>query len=286
MLHFCLWSNRRRQVQTTSNGKGFKANGGGLGTVCLRILFFASPVCGVSRDQNCSDPAGKTYSLFGPPEALSQLVDDELSDFAQTQLPNACHGLVGEARRAKCGTQGLLPRALQFLFRVLQEMNLEVCSTRATFTEIYNENIYDLFNPSATKRLDVFQRAGSQVGFHVPGLTAVSCSSAIELMRALQQGLSSRHTHGHSASRESSRAHAIFTVEIPLPGKTGRLIFADLAGSERLKRISGADQKETGYINKSLLMLSNCVSALSSNPNSANPPGAFRNSKLTKARGV
>lgn len=138
--------------------------------------------------------AGKTYSLFGPPEALSQLVDDELSDFAQTQLPNACHGLVGEARRAKCGTQGLLPRALQFLFRVLQDMNLEVCSTRATFIEIYNENIYDLFNPSATKRLDVFQRAGSQVGFHVPGLTAVSCSSAIELMRALQQGLSSRHT--------------------------------------------------------------------------------------------
>ena len=163
-------------------------------------------------------------------------------------------------------------------------MNLEgVCTTKATFTEIYNETLYDLFNPSSAKRLDVFQRPGSQVGFHVPGLTSVNCSSAIELMHALQQGLSSRHTHGHSASRESSRAHAIFTVEIPLPGKTGKLIFADLAGSERLKRISGADQKETGYINKSLLMLSNCVSALSSRSNSANPPGAFRNSKLTKA---
>ena len=172
---------------------------------------------------------------------------------------------------------------MQFLFRVLKEMKLDGVTTKATFTEIYNETIYDLFNPSSAKRLDVFQRPGSQVGFHVPGLTSVNCSSAIELMHALQQGLSSRHTHGHSASRESSRAHAIFTVEIPLPGKTGKLIFADLAGSERLKRISGADQKETGYINKSLLMLSNCVSALSSRSNSANPPGAFRNSKLTKA---
>lgn len=227
--------------------------------------------------------AGKTYSLFGPEDALSQLFDDDLSDEAQRQLPSACHVLVGEARRAQCGQQGLIPRSLQFLFRVLKEMNLDgVCTTKATFTEIYNETLYDLFNPSSAKRLDVFQRPGSQVGFHVPGLTSVNCSSAIELMHALQQGLSSRHTHGHSASRESSRAHAIFTVEIPLPGKTGKLIFADLAGSERLKRISGADQKETGYINKSLLMLSNCVSASSSRSNSANPPGAFRNSKLTK----
>ncbi|CAK9061543.1 unnamed protein product [Durusdinium trenchii] len=225
--------------------------------------------------------AGKTYSLFGPPESLSHLVDDELAEEAKQQLPIACHRLIDEARRAKSGKQGLLPRALQFLFRVLKDLDLESCEIHATFMEIYNETIFDLFEPSAA-RLDVYQRPGSEVGFHVPGLTQVQCSSAIELMQALQRGLSSRHSHGHSASRESSRAHAIFTVEIRLPGNTaGKLIFADLAGSERLKRISGADQKETGYINKSLLMLSNCVSALSANPPTS-PPGAFRNSKLTK----
>ena len=229
--------------------------------------------------------AGKTYSLFGPQESLAQLVDDELSEEAMQQLPLACHGLIDEARRVKAGKQGLLPRALQFLFRVLKDMGLESCKTRASFMEIYNETIFDLFEPSAGK-LDVYQRPEGDVGFHVPGLSQVDCSSAIELMQALQRGLSSRHTHGHSASRESSRAHAIFTVEIHRsPGLTGKLIFADLAGSERLKRITGADQKETGHINKSLLMLSNCVSALSSNPG-AGPPGAFRNSKLTKVGGV
>lgn len=72
--------------------------------------------------------AGKTYSLFGPEDALSQLFDDDLSDEAQRQLPSACHVLVGEARRAQCGQQG----ALQFLFRVLKEMNLDgVCTTQS-----------------------------------------------------------------------------------------------------------------------------------------------------------
>ncbi|CAJ1389366.1 unnamed protein product [Effrenium voratum] len=222
--------------------------------------------------------AGKTYSLFGPSESLTQLVDDEVSPAAQARLPKACYVLVDEARRAKAGKQGLLPRALQFLFRTLEHMGLGSLRPRATFMEIYNEAIYDLFNPSNTK-LEVYQRSG-EVGFHVPGLTQVSCSSAIEVMQALQRGLASRHTHGHSASRESSRAHAIFSVEIPLPGKPGKLIFADLAGSERLKRVAGQDQKETAHINKSLLMLSNCVSALSSS--SGSPPSAFRNSKLTK----
>lgn len=64
--------------------------------------------------------------------------------------------------------------------------------------------------------------------------------------------------------------------------KSGKLFFADLAGSERLKRAVGADQKETGHINKSLLMLSNCVKALAQGEKEKTP-GAFRNSKLTKA---
>ena len=156
--------------------------------------------------------AGKTYSLFGPPESLSQLVEDELSDEAQELLPLACHGLVDEARRAKTAKQGLLPRALQFLFRTLKAMNYQG-SLKASFMEIYNETVYDLFNPQAA-RLDVFQRPGA-VGFHVPGLTTIACGTAIELMQALQKGLGCRHSQGHALSRDSSRAHAIFCVPRP-----------------------------------------------------------------------
>ena len=153
--------------------------------------------------------AGKTYSLFGPPESLAQLVDDELSDEAKGLVPEACHSLVDEARRAKTARQGLLPRALQFLFSTLKGMGYEE-KVKASFMEIYNETIYDLFNPEAA-RLDVFQRPGA-IGFHVPGLTSLACGNAIELMLALQKGLSFRHTQGHALSRDSSRAHAIFCV--------------------------------------------------------------------------
>jgi len=66
----------------------------------------------------------------------------------------------------------------------------------------------------------------------------------------------------------------------------GRLVFADLAGSERIKKSAGAQQMETAHINRSLLMLSNCVSALANSPNGGCPTSAtsstFRNSKLTK----
>jgi len=104
-------------------------------------------------------------------------------------------------------------------------------------------------------------------------------------MKVLRQGVAARHTSGHSLSRESSRAHAIFTMELELgDGKAGRLVFADLAGSERIKKIEGASVHETASINKSLLMLSNCISALASDNSRSSPSftSAFRNSKLTK----
>merc|ERR1712151_1036103 len=67
-------------------------------------------------------------------------------------------------------------------------------------------------------------------------------------------------------------------------GHGGKLVFADLAGSERQKRIQGASQLESGHINKSLMMLSNCVQALTSGAKdgSSAAASAFRNSKLTK----
>jgi len=183
-----------------------------------------------------------------------------------------------------------VPRAAQFLFTVLTSAREGTarCTVRASFMEIYNETVLDLLGNTAAK-LDVHQRPSPEQGFYVPGLSQVECSGPAALLQVLRQGIQARHTAGHALSRESSRAHAIFTVEMPAkssgrPG--GRLVFADLAGSERIKKSAGAQQMETAHINKSLLMLSNCVSALTNSPNGGCPTSAtsstFRNSKLTK----
>lgn len=46
--------------------------------------------------------------------------------------------------------------------------------------------------------------------------------------------------------------------------------------------MEGACLQETAHINKSLLMLSNCISALASNGSAGGTAGSFRSSKLTK----
>lgn len=233
--------------------------------------------------------AGKTYSLLGPKDCMSQMVDDmpAIDDGIGQLIPPVCKELVDGTRLMKVAEQGLVPRCMQFVFSVLGP-----CSTvKVSFMEIYNERIFDLLDSSAEK-MSLHQRPPPEVGFQVSGLSQVECSSAEALLQVLRQGVTARHTAYHSASPESSRAHGILTVELPRQHdakRGGRLIFADLAGSERIKRIQGAQTPETAHINKSLLMLSNCVSSLSSLSSNgsggtaaAAASSAFRNSKLTK----
>jgi len=238
--------------------------------------------------------AGKTHSMLGPADCMTQLADDEVID-ASGRLPDSCRELIDNARRAKVCGQGVLPRSVQFVFRMLLERSPKGDSqptVQITFMEIYNEKVFDLLNPSGIE-LQVRQKPSDQ-GFHVPELTSLRCTEPGEALEALRRGAVARHTSGHSGSRDSSRAHAIFSMEFECGGgRQGKLVFADLAGSERTKRIRGNDQTESANINKSLLMLSNCVSALAqqsvsneaSSSSSSTPSMAsssFRNSKLTK----
>jgi len=229
--------------------------------------------------------AGKTFSLLGPSEVMGMLADDGPAESSTAPIiPEPCWNLVEAARKAKVSNQGLLPRCAQYLFKVLEEYGCGDIVVQASFVEVYNERVFDLLNPAAGQ-LDVRQRPNNEQGFYVPGRTDVPCRCPADLLRILRQGVAVRHTSGHSMSRESSRAHAIFNMELSLPGgKCGRLVFADLAGSERAKKIEGASMHETAAINKSLLMLSNCISALAAGDAKSSPSfaSAFRNSKLTK----
>ena len=92
--------------------------------------------------------------------------------------------------------------------------------------------------------------------------------------------MGARRTSSHALNKQSSRSHAIFTIHLPAAdgGESGgKLVFADLAGSERQKRATGTNTKETANINKSLFALSNSISALSSGKK-----GNYRDSNLTK----
>lgn len=110
---------------------------------------------------------------------------------------------------------------------------------------------------------------------------------------------------GTLANRESSRSHGIFTIKVvrihngapedPDSAQVSRLAIVDLAGSERNKNThtTGDRLKEAGNINKSLMVLGQCLEVLRSNQQKLAAPSAvgvkkriavvpFRHSKLTE----
>ena len=102
-------------------------------------------------------------------------------------------------------------------------------------------------------------------------------------------------------NEHSSRGHTILTIYIEIESKTigekgdtifitrhGKLNFVDLAGSEMVKKTNsvGKALTEASNINKSLMVLGNCISQLSSGKKSSAEGRKvhipYRDSKLTK----
>lgn len=210
--------------------------------------------------------SGKTYTMFG-------LDERKVRDKEE-------HG-------------GLMQRCLESLFNQLPaDSSHAEHRVRLSFLEIYNETVRDLLNPNAT--LQVRQRPPPLRGFHVDGLTEIECASHTEASTVLRQGHTRRSVSSHQMNADSSRSHALVTVQIEMraPGSTtpirvGKIIFVDLAGSENLKAVgsSGVSTRETGQINKSLFALSTCIAILGDVGAGKKPRNTFipfRDSVLTK----
>ena len=160
---------------------------------------------------------------------------------------------------------------------------------KASFLEIYNEQLRDLLNPASGI---LHARWNAKNGFFVEDLMVVECTSIQDLIEVMHEGIKNRHSGSHELNKDSSRSHSILTVYLisetenkednHIFKKYGKISFVDLAGSERLKesQSEGTMAKETGQINKSLFTLGKVISMLSSKvSNEKYIP--FRDSKLT-----
>ncbi|KAK3387197.1 hypothetical protein B0H63DRAFT_493611 [Podospora didyma] len=185
-------------------------------------------------------------------------------------------------------------------------------SLRATYVEIYNEQLRDLLIPEhvpATERGSVTIREDVKGNIILTGLRTVEINSVEDLMNALNQGSTLRQTDATAINARSSRSHAVFSLNlvqrksklqtaqgaekrfsVPLDmtgGETwvttdSKLHFVDLAGSERLKNTGaqGERAKEGIAINAGLASLGKVISQLSSR--SAGSHVSYRDSKLTR----
>ena len=202
--------------------------------------------------------------------------------------------------------RGLVTRAAEEIFARAHAEGPNVETRLAVgFVQIYNEEVYDLLvdeteRPGGTTTpLRLVDRGGAA---HCEGASARVARNADDVLALLAAGRRRRKEANQKLNASSSRSHAIITFHVsrsfgvsdvgrgvagaPRERRfTSKLSFADLAGSERVKRTgaSGARLTEAGFINKSLSALGNCVHILAergSRDDVGHVP--YRDSKLTR----
>ncbi|XP_009073147.1 PREDICTED: kinesin-like protein KIF11, partial [Acanthisitta chloris] len=185
---------------------------------------------------------------------------------------------------------GIIPRTLHQIFEKLTENGTEF-SVKVSLLEIYNEELFDLLNPTPDvgEKLQMFDDPRNKRGVIIKGLEEVTVHNKNEVYQILERGAAKRTTAATHMNAYSSRSHSVFSITIHMKETTvdgeelvkiGKLNLVDLAGSENIGRSGAVDKRarEAGNINQSLLTLGRVITALVERA----PHIPYRESKLTR----
>ncbi|KZV88256.1 kinesin-domain-containing protein [Exidia glandulosa HHB12029] len=210
---------------------------------------------------------------------------------------------------------GIIPRAMKDVFGYIRRTPSREFLLRASYLEIYNEQIHDLLSTASLAQPVQLQGAGPNV--IITPLREEVVTSLKGVREVIERGNGNRRTATTDWNERSSRSHSVFRLVIEsrerttaietvmptsvsggnvpqtlggplLQAKNGRsvrtsvLSLIDLAGSE--KATSDKDRTREGrYINTSLLTLGTVIGTLAENAaKGKNDHVPYRNSKLTR----
>ncbi|XP_038603083.1 kinesin-like protein KIF17 isoform X2 [Tachyglossus aculeatus] len=184
--------------------------------------------------------------------------------------------------------RGVIPRAFEHIFESVQCAENTKFLVRASYLEIYNEDIRDLLGADTKQKLELKEH--SEKGVYVKGLSMHTVHSVAQCERIMETGWRNRSVGYTLMNKDSSRSHSIFTISIEICSvdergkdhlRAGKLNLVDLAGSERQSKTgaTGERLKEATKINLSLSALGNVISALVDGRCRHIP---YRDSKLTR----
>ena len=136
--------------------------------------------------------------------------------------------------------RGIIPNTFRHIFQTISmnEKKDKQFLVRASYLEIYNEEIRDLLAKDPKNRLDLRENVDS--GVYVKDLTTFVVKSVGEIDQVMA-GKKNRSVGSTNMNATSSRSHSIFTITVETSeiGKmerhirVGKLNMVDLAGSER-----------------------------------------------------
>uniref|UniRef100_UPI00358E9EBB kinesin-like protein KIF3B n=1 Tax=Myxine glutinosa TaxID=7769 RepID=UPI00358E9EBB len=262
-----------------------------LGQVCVR-----NPRCApgdLSKTftfDSVYDSNSKQMDLYD--ETFLPLVDSVLQGFNGTIF---AYGQTGtgktytmEGVHTDPERRGVIPNAFDHIFTRISRSQNRQYLVRASYLEIYQEEIRDLLAKNQNHRLELKERPDT--GVYVKDLISFVTKSVQEIDHLMSIGNRNRSIGATNMNEHSSRSHAIFVItvessEVRDDGEShirvGKLNLVDLAGSERQTKTGaeGERLKEATKINLSLSALGNVISSLVDGRSTHVP---YRDSKLTR----
>ncbi|KAM4737183.1 kinesin-like protein KIF3B [Anableps anableps] len=261
-----------------------------LGQIMVRNPREASELPKVFTFDSVYDCNSKQIDLYD--ETFRPLVDSVLLGFNGTIF---AYGQTGtgktytmEGVRNDPERRGVIPNSFEHIFTHISRSQNQQYLVRASYLEIYQEEIRDLLSKDQSHRLELRERPDT--GVYVKDLSSFVTKSVREIEHVMNVGNQNRSVGATNMNEHSSRSHAIFVItvecsELGVDGenhiRVGKLNLVDLAGSERQTKTGaqGERLKEATKINLSLSALGNVISALVDGRSSHIP---YRDSKLTR----
>uniref|UniRef100_W5LQ99 Kinesin family member 7 n=1 Tax=Astyanax mexicanus TaxID=7994 RepID=W5LQ99_ASTMX len=216
--------------------------------------------------------------------------------FAYGQTGSGKTYTIGEANICKLldDEQGIIPRAVAEIFKLLDENDLSDFSVRVSYLEVYKEIFRDLLEVETASK-DIHIREDDKGNIVLCGVKECEVEGLDEVLSLLESGNTARHTAATQMNPYSSRSHTIFTVLMEqrrgglratggsLQILSSKFHFVDLAGSERILKTGNAGErlKESIQINSGLLALGNVIGALG-DPKRKGTHIPYRDSKITR----
>ena len=221
----------------------------------------------------------RMYSDLG-----SQVVSNAMAGYNCTLLAygqtssGKSYSMMGGPHDGDDDTAGLIPRICAALFDHIDHAppttsqgDSVVRKLECSYIEIYSERIHDLLDP---RKRNLKVRENPKTGPYVEGVSCIAVSNYAELSSLMHSGAAQRTIAATQMNAESSRSHAVFTLQLTVTtvdeqtqlssDVVSRVQLVDLAGSERVDTsgATGERLKEASQINKALTTLGRVIQAL------------------------
>ncbi|KAG8454140.1 hypothetical protein GDO86_000690, partial [Hymenochirus boettgeri] len=240
---------------------------------------------------NSLETTGQVYKEIAAPIVRSALQGYNGTIFAYGQTSSGkTYTMTGTPN-----SLGIIPEAIQEVFKIIQEIPNREFLLRVSYMEIYNETVKDLLCDDRKKKpLEIREDINRNV--YVADLTEELVMVPEHVLKWIKKGEENRHYGETKMNNHSSRSHTIFRMIVESRDRNdsansencdgavmvSHLNLVDLAGSERASQTGaeGVRLKEGCNINRSLFILGQVIKRLSDGQ-----AGGFinyRDSKLTR----